>query len=410
MHYDAIIVGGGISGLYAAHRLLSVCPGKTFLILERDSVLGGRMKRARFSEVVVNTGAGVGRKLKDGILVRLLDDLGVGYTQFLADVTYSSSRSCIHAAVALTSTVQLLKRKYVAEVHRGLTFKAYAVGTLGRDAYKCFVEGMGFSDFEAESAHDVLKYYGLEDNTGGWVGLSIDWTAVVARLADRVGRRHIRTNAEVVRVDPGDGRHVASVAVRVRGGTSVDVTYTAGQVVIASTVDTVRRLLPQCTIYRGVHGQSFLRVYAKFGAPLPGVDTTVVVPGPLKKIGPIDVGKGVYMVAYTDNADADMLRAHSRNTATNRAYFSGLVAESLGVPGDADLKLEAIKAFYWAIGTHYYAPLPMRFKNRRAFVRQAQRPHPRVLVVGEMVALHQGWTRGALESVDSIARDLQQQV
>ncbi|KAG1657543.1 hypothetical protein FOA52_005429 [Chlamydomonas sp. UWO 241] len=329
----------------------------------------------------------------------LLGELGVGYTEFLAGVTYSGA-GLENVSARVDATILLLRRNYVKNRHGGMTFKRYAVGTLGRDAYMRFVERMGFSDFEAESAHDVLEYYGLEDNTGGWVGMSIDWALVVARLADKVGRRRIRTNAEVVRVDLDHG----NVHVHVLGDS---VTYASKQVVVASTVETVRRLLPQYAIFRDIRGQSFMRVYTKFGAPIPGVDTgtTTVVPGPLKKIAPVDVGAGVYLVAYTDNADADSLHAHSRNNATNRAYFSKLIAESLGLRADVDLKLEAIKAFYWKIGTHYYAPLAKRFKTRQAFIRQAQRPHPNVRVVGEMVALHQGWTRGALESVDSIARD-----
>ena len=55
--------------------------------------------------------------------------------------------------------------------------------------------------------------------------------------------------------------------------------------------------------------------------------------------------------------------------------------------------------FYWPIGTHYYQPLSNEYKNRKDFIDEAQHPLPNILVVGEVVALNQGWTQGALESV-----------
>jgi hypothetical protein len=46
--------------------------------------------------------------------------------------------------------------------------------------------------------------------------------------------------------------------------------------------------------------------------------------------------------------------------------------------------------------------LKKEHKNRLEFIDQAQHPYKNVLVVGEMIAVHQGWSLGALESVDSV--------
>ena len=46
----------------------------------------------------------------------------------------------------------------------------------------------------------------------------------------------------------------------------------------------------------------------------------------------------------------------------------------------------------------HYNPLK-QWKTRQHFIDAAQHPMKDVVVVGEMVALNQGWVEGALESV-----------
>jgi monoamine oxidase len=51
--YDVVIVGGGIAGLYAAHRLRN----RQVLLLEEQPAVGGRIRSARHGEYWVNLGA-----------------------------------------------------------------------------------------------------------------------------------------------------------------------------------------------------------------------------------------------------------------------------------------------------------------------------------------------------------------
>jgi len=393
--YDTIIIGGGISGLYTAFKLKQRSPNLSFIILERDRVVGGRMNRYRFCGVDVNTGAGIGRKEKDGILTSLLDELNVAHRDFPIETGYSGAMQC---TMSITSAIRLLKRKYNVWNQGDTTFKKFAIDVLGRDNYAQFVIQMGFSDFESESMNDVFRFYGLEDNVGGWTGMAIDWAAVISRIAARVGFDNIKVREEVERLDiVYSGRVFVHTSKR---------NYAAKRVVIASTVDTVRKLLPECRIYHSVHGQSFLRIYGKFGTPIPGIDKNTVVPGPLKKISPIDASKGVYMIAYTDNSAAHFLNQYSNNNVGNRKFLCDMILKSLGMDPNIDLDLMAIKSFYWNIGTHYYSPLAKKYANREEFVHRAQRPYDNIFVVGEMISLHQGWTLGALESVEAVCREL----
>ena len=90
------------------------------------------------------------------------------------------------------------------------------------------------------------------------------------------------------------------------------------------------------------------------------------------------------------------------NTEENRHFFTTKVEEALGITSNT-LKIISIKDFCWPIGTHYYEPLNYEeYSNRPEFIRKAQHPDPCILVVGEAVSRRQGWSEGALESVENV--------
>jgi hypothetical protein len=168
------------------------------------------------------------------------------------------------------------------------------------------------------------------------------------------------------------------------------------KVVIATTIDDAKRLVHN-PLYQHIHGQSFIRIYGKVSKSSSIKEVVrghTVVEGPLNKIIPINPDTGVYMIAYADNKDADYLN----RIGEDRDKLAKLMQKALGVP----VTLTAVKSFYWKIGTHFYDPLPSEFKTREAFIKKAQEPCKGVFLVGEMVALKQGWTEGALESVEKV--------
>ena len=105
------------------------------------------------------------------------------------------------------------------------------------------------------------------------------------------------------------------------------------------------------------------------------------------------------MIVYSDNADADFFKKYFKNNIKNRTALTKMVEKAINL--DNRLHIENIKDFYWKNGTHYYAPLTSEFSNRQEFIKKAQHPNSNILVVGEVISLHQGWVEGALESVES---------
>ena len=382
-NYDIIIIGAGVAGLYAAHLLPST---SSVLILEKNTHIGGRAGNEMFYGTKVTIGAGVGRKNKDRLLTKLCDDLGIKYGTYKVNIEYSST---LYNYVDILDTIKYLRKKY-RKHHRKLTFREFGIQILGIDKYHDFVVSSGYSDYEKADVYETLYHYGMDDNKSGWEMMSISWNELTDKMS--IGQK-IQTSTEVLSITYTDDYRNFMIQTNKKQ-------YLANKVIIATTIDTVRRLLPYHDVYNHIHGQTFLRVYAKFDKKSAEilkryVQSYTIVPGPLQKIIPMNPDKGVYMIGYSDNLYADRLR---NKTST---LFEELVAISLGI--SEPLHILGIKEYYWPIGTHYYSALPEKYKSHSEFVYDAQHPVPNIYVVGEAVSsVNQGWVEGALESVKSI--------
>ena len=397
MYYDIIIVGAGLAGLYSAYNIKKMNPHLSFLILERDQKkwVGGRIGTDEFYGEKIVVGAGIGREKKDKLLVQLLKELHIPTKKCDIKMHFAST---VSNPVDVVKIIQYLKKEYESyKTKPSITFSQFAKEKLGESLYKSFTISAGYTDYENEDVFDTLYYYGMDDNHPGWKSLIIDWSELVDKLCKNIGWDHIRTKHNVDKIQEK----------KIQGHSSIfEVTtvqkqiYTCTKVIIAGNINTIHKLLPGFSIYNQIHGQPFLRVYAKVGHASDVIlrkyiPSQTIVPGPLHKLIPI--GNGVYMIAYTDNAGALALKNNITNTSENRIFFARLLEQSLGI-ASGSISLTAIKSYYWPVGTHYYSPLK-GYATRKEFIEKAQHPMHNMFVVGEMVSLNQGWTEGALESV-----------
>lgn len=399
--YDYIIIGGGISGLYSAYKIKEWSPNSTFLILEKNKKIGGRLGNYTFYGVNVVTGAGIGRKKKDKLLLELVNKLGIKTHEFNINYNYSDK---IDNKVDILNIISILKKKYNGEVE---SFKNFATKILGEELYNNFLISSGYSDYENSDIYDVLYYYGMDDNKCCSTGISIPWKELINKLAIIVGLKNIKKSMDVVNIEhenehENDHKYKDN---KYQIITKNNNKFYSKKIIIASTINTIKSLLPIYNIYNDIHSQHFIRIYGKFDKKSSiiikeYVNKNTIVPTILQKIIPIDQDKGVYMISYSDNKNATKLNKISDNNEFNRDKLCKIIEKSLGIKKDS-LKLIGIKSFYWDIGTHYYLPLKNIYKNRADFINKVQHPEKDILVVGEAVAFNQGWTEGALESIEN---------
>lgn len=398
---DIIIVGSGMSGLYTAYNIKKTAPKASFLILEKfkKQWVGGRTSNEFFYGVKIVTGAGIGRKDTNPLLIKLMNELHIKFKEFTSVMDYSR----LFQPIDIVKVVNYLKKVYKEQNNKGSkeTFKQFCVRILGKKMYKQFSISAGYTDYENADLYETLYNYGMDDNKGGWTGLYVPWKKLVDVLYEKIGSNHFKFHRNVVNIRKIKEDNLFEVT------TENGSTYYCRKVVIASTISTIQKLVStKQNLYRQIHGQPFLRLYGKFTKKSATVmkeyaPNYTIVPGPLQKIIPMNSEKGVYMIAYSDNENAVLLQKHLKNTLENRNLYCRLIEKSLGIT-EGTLQLTAIKDFYWPIGTHYYEPLQKPFLDRDDFLKEVQHPEENMLVVGEAVSRYQGWVEGALESVESV--------
>jgi hypothetical protein len=394
MLYDVIIIGAGIAGLYAATRLRKkMGPHARILVLEKHKRrwLGGRADNEMFQGVSVVSGAGIGRKGKDRLLMRLLEEYRVPHSEFTISKQYART---IRDPVNTRAVIFHLRQTFEKDPRKwqGKSFKQFAVAVLGEQAYNSYMVCAEYTDYEHADVYETLYMYGLEDNESGWKGVKIPWDILIDKMAKNVDIQYSR---DVTRVLP-----IASDYFIVE--TEDERRYDCVKVVVASTITSLRKLFPRHGVYKEIEGQSFLRLYGKFdkrSAEIMSreVPKMTIVPGPLRKM--IPMGQGVYMIAYTDNKSAEQMKEYLTNTLENREILCRMMEKALGIEAKT-LKMTAIRDYYWPVGTHYYKPRQYVDEPYGKFLVNAQHPMEGVTVVGEVVSKNHGWIEGALESVE----------
>jgi len=404
-YYDIIIIGSGIAGLYAAYNIQKMSPSTSFIILEKykKNWIGGRTSNDVFYGTQVVTGAGIGRKNKDKLLIHLLKELDFPYEEFPFKPYYSRQ---IDKIVDVKKVIQHLKNEYNKNNNQTrITFKEFAKPVLGDKLYSDFLVSAGYTDYENEDAFDVIQNYGMDDNACCWKALHINWKHLIATLYNKIGVGKIKTSMNVVSIKKTRDEPCLFLVETDKG-----IIFESNKVIVATTIDSIKQIVPGASsknsIYNEIKGQNFLRLYGKFSKKSSEimrdyVKGYTIVPGPLQKIIPMDVSRGVYMIAYADNKNATFLKKYLEDTQKNRDIFCYLIEKALGISNNT-LELVSIKDYYWPIGTHYYTPLTKKYENREEFIHKAQNPEKGILVVGEVVSDNQGWTNGALSSVKAV--------
>lgn len=394
--YDIIIIGGGISSLYAAYKLLQINPDLSILLLERDKHLGGKTWKEKFNTTNVVVGAGVLRARKDKIPIKLLDTLGIKY-----NISKHASDYILPFKIELKELFEKLKQVYSNDPIKYInnTFKQFAESVIGKKLYIQFRTQSGYSDYDKQNVHDTLYNYNFDDNYFSSPVISVDWVELITRLQDFLkGYKHFKIikNSTVKSIQYEPFEVITNKN-----------KYQCKKLICGTDITSFKKIFNNLSStilkpYKKIMGQPFLLLYAKFSKDSTlimknYIKTFTIVNGVLQKMIPINPNDGIYLVAYNDNKNAIKLKPYVKN----KKFISDLVKTTLGIKENIEIK--DMKHYYWENGTHYFTPYRATYQTNE-FYQKITNPMKNLYVIGEMVAQKQGWVGGTLETVDKVIK------
>ena len=379
--YDTIIIGSGISGLYYAYLNRK----KKILVLESNNRVGGRVCQEIFHGVNVVYGAGVGRAKKDKLLLKLLDELKVKHSFYESKINY-----ILPKRINILNVIRDLKKKYSDEIRHKLTFNQFLLKNLSQEKYENFIMNSGYTDYLDADIHDTIYHYGFDDNVSGNKMISISWKDLLEKIVEKINPRRILLKKEVISLDSNNSIFKNIFC-------SDGSVYHAKEIILAIPPSVIYKLLGM-KIYKQIKSQTFCRfyIYIKSVEFSNNITSMTFTYPPIQKIIKMsnNVSDNVYMISYSDNKSADYIKSVSNH------QLEKIIFEITGYK----IRILDKLIYYFKTGTHYFSPLPQKWKNRKQFIDYSQNPMKNVFTIGEAFSFNQGWCEGALESVENISK------
>ena len=396
MHYNTIIVGGGIAGLTIANAL-----GSQVLLLERYPAFGGRAVTYRDDGLQYEIGAG--RIFKDHVRVNeLVKRYKLTTFPITTESTYNGERNDF-----LTLFRPL---RHLLESLPPKDLSSHTLSELIPDSYhpifKMYPYWAELHMLRADIALPLFKntgtmgttsatdFYGIAEGIDTLTSCLVDDAkAVGATLKNRHRVHDVKRSGTLFEVKGDYGKKAEAKPFK----------FTCDRIILA----TCRCSLSQFSVLKGAPllrqlGTSPLtRIYAVYPKNAYGKVwfhgmKKAIVNNPLRYIIPINPESGLIMISYTDGPDTMYWENYSTDTELQteiqkhvRATFPSLV-----IPEPTFLKKH-----YWAGGCTYWLPGDYDVESAS---RAAHNPAPDVYVVGESISTEQAWLEGALQSAETL--------
>jgi len=419
VHYDCIVVGGGIAGLLIARSILKTYPTCSVALAEQYKGLGGRTytyKPHDFTGIQWEMGAGRIHK-SHSLVLDLLKEYGLHTIPISSDSSYitkteADMESNIWDTVLVPVYLEPLRHlsQSILEVHTitSLMNQIYGVSTtnhiLSHFPYKAEVSTLR-ADLGLKSF-----FGGTIGNSSGFCVVKEGFSALVAALKKDVEARGctILGNHKLVSLYKGPSTST-DLTFRV-GPEGIRIVLRASQAaVLAIHRDGLAALRPfkGLPLVTHIKTEPLLRIYMIFDTSKGPVWFSdlgkVVTPQRPRYILPMDASKGVIMISYTDGSD-------TRSYITkDPATLEAMVLEDIRAlfPTRTIPKPLLCKAHPWNPGASYWLP---GHYNPETISTTSIHPLPvalpNVWVCGESWSLCQTWVQGAIEQSQLCFRKL----
>jgi hypothetical protein len=398
--FNYVIIGGGISGLYANYLLSNKY---NTLLLEKNDYFGGRAKDMKWHSTNIKLGAGIVEgqmhieknkyEPMDNIhLTKLIKKLNV------KKVTFNSEKKVLNddfnmskANDNIESMYKILKKYGNRDIYY-LTVEEFIIKYFSKDFLDEYKSNSEDTDFFNSDLSYYIKYYNMTDNENKkYKATGISWS----ELSSKLTRDNCINNYLVNTITRENDYFIINNEIKTQN------------IIFAVTLKALEQINKKNKLfsldYSSYLGSvPFFRVYAYFKngynkSQLPA--PFVIVNNQLQKI--IQISDNVIMIGYGDSNNA-----HYWNRISKLPKYKQIetverkineLSLNLGKVDDVIIK-------YWDTGVHYYKPIrDEKFNN---ILKKLSHPAKNIYVIGEMVSKKQGWVEGAVESTDRVLKSI----
>jgi monoamine oxidase len=390
---DIVIIGGGISGIYAAKRCLE--KGLSVLLLERSGHLGGRIQTVYHPTYHIEAGAGRFNKNH-----RILRSLLQEYKLHEAPIPLKRN-----VATSLLRKVIQEGKKYENDDLINMTFKTLCEKVLGKEQTKALITLFGYNaEFEVANAAASLEMMQRDFMQSQFYVCQEGFGELVRRMEHSIAPRcTIYKSTEATNIESKSSYCVVH-AIDANGATRRYI----GKHVICAIPKTDLAKLKQFNsehidLFEAVAPISLNRVYGEFPhcpqAWFQNVPRTMT-DNKIRQFIPVDPKQGVAMISYSDTKYADYWKRQSDRGTDHlkKEVLKQLHAVFPDVP-----KIPSpdwIQSYYWPAGVHMWKP----GYSPDTIIPHMQNIMNRVHIVGEAYCKIQGWIEGALDSVEDVLK------
>ena len=412
MHIHSVVVGGGISGLYAAYKMIN--DGYNVILIEKNGRLGGRVHTI-YNTDATHYEAGAGRlNKKHELLMTLIDKFGLTLTPHDKQKEYRGAdgvpvRNGANGMVARVLKGALAMSEPQLQM---MTFGQLCIKTIGYAKMRTLVDEFGYNaEFLYMNAKDAVDMFTMDFGTGQtYYSCREGLSELVYRMETMMfatGKFKVFKNCEVVSVKYNKQYSYSKVVARLFGGElrifKSDIVVCAlpkkelMTVVDESMADVAMKQAAH-ELLDSVEGVPLHRVYGKFADNWFDDIGVTVTNDPIRQFIPIDKKHNLAMVSYSDNENALYWQQYA---LLGEKELRGALLRHLHVvfPEVKIPKIQWVQNHYWETGVHMWKQ-GMDSKVLRPKIQMLFGVNVPIFVVGEAYSSHQSWIEGALKSVD----------
>lgn len=406
-YYDYIVVGAGISGLYATRELLKRHPTCSIALAERYKGLGGRTYSYTHDSHTWEMGAGRIHKTHTHTL-GLLREYGLTWIPIGESIFYKEA-----GKESIPNPFEAISHIYIEPLKALNSIENHTIESLMKSVYGTVKtkEILSYFPYRAEvttmRADLALKtFFGGEMSSHkGYGVIKEGFSELVRRMRDDIEQRcGIILPRHRLQTFTNAGKDIDCTFVfGYPDAEHGKIVLRANKVILALHKDAVAELEPFHTwpLLKHLETKPLLRIYGVFDKPWFKDIGRTVTPGPLRYIIPIS--DKVIMLSYTDADDTTKFMKMSDAT------LEGVIMKEMGklFPGHDIPAPTFFKAHPWTTGATYW--LPGNY-SPEALSKQAIHPlskFPAVWLCGESWSLRQAWVEGALEHTILCLNDIE---